>query len=68
MSSDKTEQESRKGKVAVTAHFEPAVRQQLKLLAAEQNRKMEDVIGEAFNRLFHAYGKEKVAPSTNNDF
>jgi len=55
-------QASRAGMRAITGHFPPQVRYQLKLLAAEQDRKMEDMLAEALNRLFAAYNKPEIAP------
>ena len=56
-------QPSRQGTKAITGHFPPNVRYQLKLLAAEQNRTMEDMLAEALNRLFAAYNKPEIAPT-----
>jgi len=56
-------QASRAGTKAITGHFPPQVRYQLKLLAAEQGRTMEDMLAEALNRLFAAYNKPEVAPT-----
>ncbi|MDE0371613.1 MAG: hypothetical protein OXI73_03595 [Rhodospirillales bacterium] len=47
---------------AITGHFPPEVRHQLKVLAAEQDRTMEDMLAEALNMLFSAYHKPEVAP------
>lgn len=57
-------QASRAGTKAITGHFPPQVRYQLRLLAAEQDRKMEDMLAEALNRLFAAYNKPEIAPTT----
>lgn len=56
-------QASRAGMKAITGHFPPQVRYQLRLLAAEQDRKMEDMLAEALNRLFAAYNKPEIAPT-----
>ena len=56
-------QASRAGTKAITGHFPPQVRYQLRLLAAEQDRKVEDMLGEALNRLFAAYNKPEIAPT-----
>lgn len=56
-------QASRAGTKAVTGHFPPQVRYQLRLLAAEQDRKVEDMLAEALNRLFAAYNKPEIAPT-----
>ena len=60
-------QASRVGTKAITGHFPPQVRYQLRLLAAEQDRKMEDMLAEALNRLFAAYGKPEIAPTMARD-
>jgi hypothetical protein len=59
-----TGQASRIGMKAITGHFPPQVRYQLRLLAAEQDRKVEDMLAEALNRLFAAYNKPEIAPIT----
>lgn len=59
----KPTQASRVGMRAITVHFPPEVRRQLRVLAAEQDRTMEDVVGEALNLLFAAYGKAEIAPT-----
>ena len=56
-------QASRAGMKAITGHFPPQVRYQLRLLAAEQDRKVEDMLAEALNRLFAAYNKPEIAPT-----
>ena len=56
-------QASRAGTKAITGHFPPQVRYQLRLLAAEQDRRVEDMLGEALNRLFAAYNKPEIAPT-----
>lgn len=59
-------QPSRAGTKAITGHYPPAVRYQLKLLAAEQGRTMEDMLAEGLNMLFAAYNKPEIAPTTKN--
>jgi hypothetical protein len=63
--SGKSNQPSRAGTKAITGHFPPAVRYQLKLLAAEQGRTMEDLLAEGLNMLFAAYNKPEIAPTIN---
>ncbi len=60
-------QASRAGMKAITGHFPPQVRYQLRLLAAEQDRKVEDMLAEALNRLFAAYNKPEIAPTTTRE-
>lgn len=52
---------SRVGKKALTGYFDPAVRQQLALLAAEEDRSQNDLIAEALNMLFERYRKSPIA-------
>ncbi|RAH95655.1 hypothetical protein DLJ53_34250 [Acuticoccus sediminis] len=57
-------QPSRQGTKAITGHYPPAVRYQLKLLAAEKGRTMEDMLAEGLNMLFAAHGKPEIAPAS----
>jgi hypothetical protein len=56
------QQDSRSGTKAITVHFPEPVRRQLKTMAAEQGRDMEDLIGEALNLVFAKYRKPELAP------
>lgn len=60
-------QPSRAGTKAITGHYPPQVRYQLKLLAAEQGRTMEDMLAEGLNRLFAAYNKPEIASASRGD-
>jgi len=42
----------------VSAHFKPEVAQTLKLIAAEQDRDVQELLAEALNMLFGRYGKQ----------
>ncbi len=53
---------SRLATKAITLHFPESVRRQLKSLAAEEGRSMEDMAAEAFNLLFARYRKAEIAP------
>lgn len=53
---------SREGAKPITAFFPGEVRVQLKVLAAEQDRTMENMLAEALNDLFAKYGKPEIAP------
>jgi hypothetical protein len=53
---------SRQGTVPLTVHVPPVVRQQLRLLAAEQDRNIGDLVNEGLNLLFVTYGKPELAP------
>jgi hypothetical protein len=55
-------QSSRLGTKAITVHFPEGVRRQLKTMAAEQGRNMEDMVAEALNLLFAKYRKAELAP------
>jgi hypothetical protein len=55
-------QPSRKGTKPITVHHPEEVRRQLKALAAEQGRNVEDMVAEAFNLLFARYRKPEIAP------
>ena len=52
---------SRRGKKAITGYYDPAVRQQLAVLAAEENRSQNDLLAEALNMLFERYRKSTIA-------
>jgi hypothetical protein len=53
---------SRADLVAITVHAPEAVRRQLKAIAAEEGRPMEDLAAEAFNLLFARYRRPEIAP------
>jgi hypothetical protein len=53
---------SRLATKAITLHFPDSVRRQLKSLAAEEGRSMEDMAAEAFNLLFARYRRAEIAP------
>ena len=55
-------QPSRRGTAPITVHHPPEVRQQLKMLAAEKGRQMDDLVAEALNLLFVKYRKPEIAP------
>jgi hypothetical protein len=52
----------REGTAAITVHAPKAVRRQLKTLAADQERPVEDAVYEALNLLFAKYRKPEIAP------
>lgn len=52
---------SREGKVAISAYFDPAVRQQLALLAIRQGRSQAALVAEALNLLFERHGESPIA-------
>jgi hypothetical protein len=53
---------SRQGAVQIAAFFPEDVRTQLKIVAAEQRRDIQDVLAEALNLIFVKYGKPEIAP------
>ena len=53
---------SRQGAVQIAAFFPEEVRTQLKIVAAEQRRDIQDVLAEALNLIFAKYGKAEIAP------
>ena len=52
---------SRVGKVAISAYFDPVVRQQLAILAVKQNRSQAALLADALNLLFEKYGEPAIA-------
>ncbi len=52
----------RQGTKPIRLHQPIEVHQQLKMLAAEQNRFMDDLVAEALNLLFARYRKPEIAP------
>lgn len=59
-------QPSRRETKAITVHFPEEVRRQLKALAGEQGRHVDDMVAEALNLLFAKYRKAEVAPRKLN--
>ena len=60
------QQPSRVSTRAITVHMPPEVRQQLKVMAAEQNVTMQSLLAEAMNDLFAKYGKPEIAPTQSD--
>jgi hypothetical protein len=58
----KAPQPSREGTAPITVHLPKAVRKQLKALAVDQERTVEDMVAEALNLLFVKYRKAEIAP------
>src|SRR2546428_4000692 len=52
----------RSQKSNVTGYFPPAVKKQLRILAAEHDTTIQALLAEAMNDLFAKYGKPKIAP------
>lgn len=55
-------QPSRRLTKAITVHFPEEVRRQLKALAGEQGRNVDDMVAEALNLLFARHRKPEIAP------
>lgn len=52
----------RVGKSNVTGYFAPEVKKQLRLLAAEQDTTIQNLLAEALNDLFAKNGKPEIVP------
>lgn len=52
---------SRRGKVVISAYFDPAVRQQLAILAIKQERSQAALLADALNLLFERHGEAPIA-------
>ena len=52
----------RESKTNVTAYFPPIVKKQLRLLAAEEDTTIQELLAEALNDLFAKRGKPEIAP------
>lgn len=52
----------RAGKSNVTGYFDPAVKRQLRIMAAEKDCTIQDLLGEALNELFAKHGRPEIAP------
>jgi hypothetical protein len=53
--------------VPITFHFPVAVRSQLKVIAAEQNRTMLSLAAEMMNDFFAKYKKAEIAPTNEGE-
>ena len=52
---------SRKGKVVISAYFDPAVRQQFAILAVKQNKSQAALMADALNMLFEKFNEPPIA-------
>ena len=52
---------SRRGKVAISGYFDPAVRKQLAILAVKQDKSQAALMADALNMLFEQYGEPPIA-------
>ena len=55
------DQANRRGKVVISAYFDPAVRKQFAILAVEEERTQAALLAEALNLLFEKYGRSPIA-------
>jgi len=55
-------QPSRRDTKPITVHYPEEVRRQLKALAGEQGRQVDDMVAEGLNLLFAKYRKAEIAP------
>jgi len=56
-------EKGREGTSPITVHFPKHVRDQLKILAVQNNNTLHGLVAEAFNDLFAKYGKPEIAPT-----
>lgn len=56
-------QPGRAGTSPITVHFPKQVRDQLKILAVQNNKTLHSLVAESFNDLFAKYGKPEIAPA-----
>ena len=54
---------SRQGKSNVTGYFPQEVKKQLRMLAAEEDKTIQQLLGESLNMLFARYNKAEIAPT-----
>lgn len=54
---------SREGKKPITVYFPPEVRKQLKALANDEDKTVQQLMGEAVNMLFAQYRRPEIAPT-----
>lgn len=54
---------SRQGKANVTGYFPQEVKKQLRMLAAEEDKTIQQLLGESLNLLFARYGRAEIAPT-----
>jgi hypothetical protein len=58
---------SRLGTKAITVHLPSIVRRQLKGLAADLERDVQDLVSEGLNLIFARYGRPEIAPTKSTD-
>ena len=61
---DKSQRQKGRGATSpITVHFPKQVRDQLKILAVQNNNTLHGLVAEAFNDVFAKYGKPEIAPA-----
>lgn len=52
---------SRRGKKNISGYFAPEVHRQLRVIAAEEDKNLQEILGDALNALFERKGKPPIA-------
>ena len=52
---------SRRGKKNISGYFSPEVHRQLRVIAAEEDKNLQQILGDALNELFERKGKPPIA-------
>ena len=52
---------SRRGKKNISGYFAPEVHRQLRVIAAEEDKNLQEILGDALNALFELKGKPPIA-------
>ena len=52
---------SRRGKKNISGYFSPEVHRQLRVIAAEEDKNLQQILGDALNELFERRGKPPIA-------
>lgn len=58
---------SRAKTTLIGGHFPPEVRQQLRRIAADEDKTIQQLLGEALNHLFVSYGKPEIADTERHN-
>ena len=56
-----TRAKARQGKKAISGFYDSAVSKQLRMMALEEDKTVQAMLGEALNLLFEKYGKDAIA-------
>ena len=56
----------RANKVNLTGYFPPEVKKQLRMMCAEQDKTIQQILAEALNDLFAKHGKPEIAPMSES--